>query len=365
MPMCRRLPRDLFPSTVAPQASPDIAHRDVPSPSRSREYMLSIFKLGMRIFNLLPASPEPPSLDSASASTTDSCALEAVSAGQGSSTYSARASTPPPVSAPGLAPLPDLSVKTSSPKFGTNSRSGFGAGQVRFSRRRPDPYATVRARKVYNHEDEDAPRLSTAAALAELFDVVPLAASVRDDGTVSDVDQGAVSHGVIPAYDQALADSEAESEEGPWDTYYLQQMDQISVKKKGAEVWICPEHGESCSPGICAVRGRVERDVRWAKEQEEREEARRKRQEDRERWAQGAQEASDEPEKGDIQDEPKGDDIQDEPKGDDIQDEPEEDDIQDGSEGDDTPGDRGMILLAADPRTNNLIKCPTTRFTFQ
>jgi hypothetical protein len=235
---------------------------------------------------------------------------------------------------------------------------------VRFSRRRPDLYATVRARQVYNHADEDAPRLSTAAALAELFDVVPLAASVRDDGTVSDIDQGAVSHGVIPACDQARADSEAESEEGPWDTYYLQKMDQISVKNKGAEVWICPEHGQSCSPGICAVRGRVERDARWEKEREEREEARRKRQEEREWWAQRAQEASDEPEGDDVQDEPEGDDVQDGPKGDDIQDEPEEDAIQDGSEGD-TPDDRGMILIAADRRTNNLIECPTTRFTFQ
>jgi hypothetical protein len=210
-----------------------------------------------------------------------------------------------------------------------------------YRHRRQDPYATVRSRKVYAHEDEDAPRLSTAAALAELFDVVPLATSVRNGGAVSDTDQGAVSHGVIPACDQARADSEAESEEGPWDTYYLQQMDQISVKKKGAEVWICPEHGESCSPGICAVRGRVEREARWAKEREEREEARRKRQEDRERWAQGFQDASDEPEKDDVQvqDEPKGDD---DPEEDDIQDEPEEDDIQDRSEGDDTPDDRGM-----------------------
>ena len=68
----------------------------------------------------------------------------------------------------------------------------------------------------------------------------------------------------------------------------------ITVRKRGGEEWIYPEHGSTCTPGICEAREQFERDECWKKEQEARQEARRKRREEREREARDeAQRAAD------------------------------------------------------------------------
>jgi len=59
----------------------------------------------------------------------------------------------------------------------------------------------------------------------------------------------------------------------------------ITVRKRGGEEWIYPEHGPTCTPGICEAREQLERDECWKKEQEARQEARRKLREEREKEA--------------------------------------------------------------------------------
>lgn len=220
-------------------------------------------------------------------------------------------------------------MKMSSPQFGANSHSGVGAGQLPPSSCRPGLDVTVTAPRaqVRDYTDRDTPMCSTAAALADLFDIAPRAASVRSGGRPSVVD----THGTtIPVGDQAFTGGEAESEENVWDDYYMPRMDpQTSAKKRGEEVWICPEHGPTCTPGICMARGRVESADRWRKEQEARQKAGRERQEEKERRRarKGAQETSDESESGE----------------------------------DDTPYDQGVILIATE-RTNDLTL--TTEFLY-
>lgn len=68
--------------------------------------------------------------------------------------------------------------------------------------------------------------------------------------------------------------------DNPWEGYGAPRWEPpTKVNIKGGEVWICPQHGSTCSPGICKARARVEAMRRWAKEHEEREEAKRQRQE--------------------------------------------------------------------------------------
>jgi len=57
----------------------------------------------------------------------------------------------------------------------------------------------------------------------------------------------------------------------------------------GYPEWICPEHGLTCTRGICKARGLVECDEHWKKEQE----ARRKRYEWEKRPLTGAAEGDD------------------------------------------------------------------------
>jgi len=173
--------------------------------------------------------------------------------------------------------------------------------------------------------------------LADLFDTVPRAVSVRSVGRPSGIDEGADTHGTaIPAGDQAFTGGEAETEENLWGDYYMPRMDPLtSAKKRGEEVWICPEHGPTCTPGICMARGHVESEDRWRKEKEARQKARTKRQEEKERRRarRRAQETSDDSESGE----------------------------------DDTPYDQGMILIATE-RTNDptlTTEFPTTRFTWR
>jgi hypothetical protein len=117
------------------------------------------------------------------------------------------------------------------------------------------PQFGVSAPRVYGYTDRDTPRRSTAAALADLFDAVPKAAFIRGDGKPSGIDEGADPHG---------ADGEAGIEENLRDEYYMPRTDpQTSVKKRGEEVWICSEHGPTCTPGICEACERVESEGRW------------------------------------------------------------------------------------------------------
>jgi hypothetical protein len=175
-----------------------------------------------------------------------------------------------------------LSVIRSTPQFGAYSR--FGAGQVP-SRRGPRTDALVLA-QAYDYVEGDEPRRSTAEALADIFDNAPSAASVRNGGRPCGVDEGADTDRAIPVRDQSRADCEATTKESTWDGYDAPRSDpHITMKKRGGEEWIYPEHGPTCSPEICEARGQLERDERWKKEQEASQEARRKRQEEREKRA--------------------------------------------------------------------------------
>ena len=185
---------------------------------------------------------------------------------------------------PGLAPPPGLSVMRSTPQLGAYSR--FGAGQVP-PRRGPRTDALVRG-QTYDYTEGDEPRPSTAEALADIFDNAPSAASVRSGGRPCCVDEGADTDTAIPVHDQSRADYEVAIKESTWDGYDAPRPDPREVKKRGEEEWICPEHGSTCAPGICEARGLVERDERWKKEREVRQEARRKRQEEREKRMQKA-----------------------------------------------------------------------------
>jgi hypothetical protein len=81
-------------------------------------------------------------------------------------------------------------------------------------------------------------------------------------------------------------DAEVEIE-NPWDGYDAPRWERpTKVNIKGGEEWICPQHGSTCNPGICKARARVEAMRRWAKEHEERQEAKRKRQE---KWRKAAE----------------------------------------------------------------------------
>jgi len=186
---------------------------------------------------------------------------------------------------PGFVPPPGLSVMRSTPQFGAYSR--FGAGQVP-SRRGPRTDALVRA-QAGDYTEGDEPRRSTAEALADMFDNAPSAASVRGGGRPCCVDEGANTDRAISVGDQSRAYCEMAIKESTWVGYDAPRSDpQIGVKKIGEEEWICPELGPTCTPGICEARRLVERDERWKKEQEARQEAKRKRQEEKEERAPGA-----------------------------------------------------------------------------
>ena len=67
--------------------------------------------------------------------------------------------------------------------------------------------------------------------------------------------------------------------ENPWDGYDALRQDppkRIRGAGRDQDKWICPEHGPICRSGICAACTRIERDMRWKEEKEDREERIRK-----------------------------------------------------------------------------------------
>lgn len=111
----------------------------------------------------------------------------------------------------------------------------------------------------------------------DIFGAASNPASVGSSGTPRNTEEGASTPGAVPVLDQSRVDGEAAAEDNPWDEYDAPRQDPPTrVKRKGEDIWFCPQHGPLCTPGICKARARVERDERWQKEREEREENKRR-----------------------------------------------------------------------------------------
>jgi hypothetical protein len=119
-----------------------------------------------------------------------------------------------------------------------------------------------------------------------------VATSVGNDTGLHDLEEEEEDNYVARNYPQTVQttardwtpvggeDEDEDDIENPWDRYDAPRWEPlVRFNTKDMEKWICPEHGPTCSPGICTVRARVEAMRRRVKEHEERREARRKRQE--------------------------------------------------------------------------------------
>ncbi len=134
------------------------------------------------------------------------------------------------------------------------------------------------------------PKRSTADAMTAIFDVAPrAAASVGNNAGLPDVEEEEDGY-VEWNYPQVVPTNardggeEGDDIENPWYGYDARRWEPpTKVNIKGGEEWMCPEHGATCNPGICKVRGDVESRRRREKEHEERLEAIKKGKERRRR----------------------------------------------------------------------------------
>ena len=171
--------------------------------------------------------------------------------------------------------------------------------------RKPDPQGAIDPDQDYEYDEEDVPRRSTAAAMRDMFDSAPRAASARINTALHNVEEEANDYvawvypeavataqdwGGEAAVNEAVATAQDWSGEAavetvnPWDGYDAPRMEgPIKINIKAGEEWICPEHGAECNPGICKARARLESDRRRQKEHDDRQEAKRKRMENAEK----------------------------------------------------------------------------------
>jgi hypothetical protein len=186
-----------------------------------------------------------------------------------------------------------------SPQSGASTSRA--PGHTAPPRRAPQPEGAIDPDRDYEYEEEDVPKRSTADAMKDMFDSAPgVPPSVRNNAGLQDLEEEDEEDGYLAwHYPQAVrtatrdwtpdgGDVEVEVEvevdpENPWDGHDApRQEPPIKVNIiNGVEVWICPKHGATCSPGICAERGSFEAMRRRAKEYEERQEAKNKRLENR------------------------------------------------------------------------------------
>jgi hypothetical protein len=165
-------------------------------------------------------------------------------------------------------------------------------------RRAPEPEGAIDPDPDYEYEEEDIPKRSTADAMRDMFDSAPrVATSVGNDTGLHDLEVEEEDNYVARNYPQTVqtttrdwtpAGGEDEDDnENPWDGYDAPRWEPPTrFNIKGGEKWICPEHGPTCSPGICKARGHLEYMRREDKVHEERQEATRKR---REKWKKEAE----------------------------------------------------------------------------
>ena len=132
---------------------------------------------------------------------------------------------------------------------------------------RDDPFASIEPSRVYEYNEEDEPRHSTEAALADLF----------DDGFFIEASSAKSGNGGTralgpddPDYDPWNPPADAEN---LWEGYDTPRLELPTKVKKNGE-WTCPRHGSLCSPGICKERAKFERDERMRNDREKWEEER-------------------------------------------------------------------------------------------
>lgn len=154
-------------------------------------------------------------------------------------------------------------------------------------RRAPEPAGAIDPSRDYEYDEDDVPKRSTSDAMKDIFHGAPkVAASVENAGLHNleeEEEEGLEDDYLAWNYPHAVDASPAGDEvdiKNPWDGYDAPRMEPpVKVNIKGGEKWICPEHGSTCSPGICKARAYVEHMRRKEKERDERQEAKRKRQE--------------------------------------------------------------------------------------
>jgi hypothetical protein len=120
---------------------------------------------------------------------------------------------------------------------------------------------SIEPSRVYEYTEEDEPRHSTEAAMADLF----------DDGFFVEAPSAAPGGGGTsapgpddPDYDPRNPPAEAEN---LWEGYDTPRLELPTKVKKNGE-WTCPQHGSTCTPGICKERAKFERDERMRNNRE-------------------------------------------------------------------------------------------------
>ena len=148
----------------------------------------------------------------------------------------------------------------------SGSSINLGSGVSKTPRRgAPDPEGPLDPDQDYEYQDDDKPKRSISEAMKAAFantanaDNLPPATWGVEDGIKDDPE--------------------------PWIGYAAPKWEaptKINRKGPDREEWKCPDHGPMCNPGICKERARIERERRWLKEHEERQEKKRERDEKRE-----------------------------------------------------------------------------------
>jgi hypothetical protein len=123
-------------------------------------------------------------------------------------------------------------------------------------RRRYDPEGPIDPDQNYEYEEDDRPKRSIVDAMKEVSD--------------GDSDEEMVQNW--------HHDTQDVEDDDLWIAYDTPRWEpHTKVNRKGGEEWGCLDHGPMCNPGICKERAQVEREHRWQKEDEERQEVKRKR----------------------------------------------------------------------------------------
>lgn len=176
-----------------------------------------------------------------------------------------------------------------SPQSASTARAPIG--HTAPPRRAPEPAGAIEPDRGYDYDEEDVPKRSTSDAMKDIFHGAPKgAASVENAGlhNLEEEEEELEDDYLAWNYPHAVdattrewspADDEVDPK-NPWDRYDAPRMEPpVKINIKGGEEWICPEHGSTCSPGICKARAYVEHMRRKEKERDERQEAKKKRQE--------------------------------------------------------------------------------------
>ncbi|KAN0137849.1 hypothetical protein V8E53_004333 [Lactarius tabidus] len=123
------------------------------------------------------------------------------------------------------------------------------------------PLGSIEPSRLYEYNEEDEPRHSTEAAMADLFDDGFMA----EDSSARSGDGGTRALGPDdPDYDPYNSPAEPVN---LWEGYDTPRLELPTKVKKNGE-WTCSQHGSLCTPGICKERAKFERDDRMRNNRE-------------------------------------------------------------------------------------------------